>query len=507
MKHPTFLSLLPLALALAGCADTPQEAFAKAQKEFAAHDYNAARIHLANALQGMPGDKAIILMQAKTLLALGDGEGARAAIGQLTGGQVPTGELAELAAEAALLRGQPDEALAVLGTMQGVEADRLRGLAAIKKGDTATAATMFARGKAAGGNARLFADYARLLLMSGDIAGAKDLADQAARLAPDGIDTLLLQGDLAVRSGDLNRALAVFERAGQLYPASLAPLIGRASVLGDMGRTKDMKPLVDRAAEAAPDDLSVAYLQVRLAALNKDWGAVRSRVQGLEAKLGPLDPIRQLYGEALLRLGQAQQAISQLQPIVRAMPANRAAIALLAEAQLAGGDARAALTTIRPLADSDIARSEELALAAKVAKAAGDPAATRYEARSRSPQPRVLGQDLADGDAAMRAGNWAGAVESYERILKATDGRNVVVLNNLAYAQTMLGNFGQARDYSARALKLAPENASVLDTAGWAAFKSGDVAAAKGMLRKAAQLAPQNATIRAHLAEAERAPG
>jgi hypothetical protein len=59
-----------------------------------------------------------------------------------------------------------------------------------------------------------------------------------------------------------------------------------------------------------------------------------------------------------------------------------------------------------------------------------------------------------------------------------------------------------------RVLKVAPGNASVLDTAGWAWFKSGrDLARARQLLRQAVQAAPRNMTIRAHLAEAERAPG
>jgi len=208
----------------------------------------------------------------------------------------------------------------------------------------------------------------------------------------------------------------------------------------------------------------------------------------------------------LLRLGQGEQAIAQLQPVVRAMPGNRDAVLLLGEALLARGDARGALAALRPLADSPAARGEELALAAKAAKAAGDPQAATYETRAKLPALQAAGRDLADADAAMRAGNWAGAVEAYDRILKVTDGRNPLVLNNMAYAQLMLGNHAAARGYADRAMKEAPDNASVLDTAGWVRFKSGkDIEEARRLLGRAAQLAPGNPAIRVHLAEAERA--
>ena len=505
MKHAL---ILPALLVLAACAETPEQSFAKAQSEFAAHDYAAARVHLTAALQANPNDRTMLLLQAKTLLALGDGDGAGTALATLAGNNPPSGELAELSAEAALLRKVPDMALGFLGTSTSVEAERLRALALIQKQDMAGAQQHFEKGLAAGGSGRLFADYARYRLLSGDIAGADELAAKAAKIDPNGIDTLLVGGLIAVRHGNLKLALELYSRAAKLYPASVAALTGMAAVLGDLGRTDEMRKVLDRAGGVAPTDPTVVFLRAREAAARKDWSAARAIIQPVESTLAPLDPIRQIYGEALLRLSQNQQAIGQLLPIVHAQPGNREAVRLLAEAQLAGGDAAGAVATLRPLADQPDARSDELALMAKAAHALGDPAAATYEARSKRPAPQALGHDLSDADAAMRAGNWAGAVQSYERLLAVTDGKNLVVLNNMAYAQLMLGNYDKALDYAGKALQVAPDNPSVLDTLGWAQFRSGrDIAKAKQTLRRAAQLAPQNATIRAHLAEAERAPG
>ena len=505
MKKALFL---PVLLALGACAESPEQSFAKAQREFAAHDYAAARIHLTGALQAKPGDRAMRLLLVRTMLALGDGDGAEAALAQLTGTAAPRGELAELAAEAALLRKVPDVALGLLGAATSVEAERLRALALIQKQDLAGAQAHFETGLAAGGSARLFSDYARYRLLSGDIAGADELAAKAAKADPDGIDTLLVTGLIFVRHGKLEQALERYSRAAKLYPASVAALTGQAAVLGDLGRSDDMQKVLARAAIVAPTDPTVMFLRARSAVARQDWADVRSVIQPAEGTLAKLDPLRQLYGEALLRLGQNQLAIAQLEPIVRAMPGNREAVRLLAEAKLAGGDAAGAVATLRPLAVHPAARSDELALMAKAMRALGDPAAANYDARSKQPAPQALGHDLSDGDAAMRAGNWAGAVQAYDRLLAATDGKNVVVLNNIAYAQLMLGNFDKALDYAGKALKLAPDNASVMDTAGWAQFRSGHgITQARQLLRRAAQLAPQNATIRAHLAEAERAPG
>ena len=505
MKHAL---ILPALLLLSACAESPQQNFAKAQREFAAHDYSAARVHLAAALQAEPGNRTMLLLQAKTQLALGDGYGAGTALAALAGKTAPVGELAELSAEAALLRKAPDVALGFVGAATSVEAERLRALALIQKLDMTGAQQHFEKGMAAGGNARLFADYARFRLLSGDIAGADELAAKAAKADPSSIDTLLIGAVVAVRHGNLQLAYDLYLRAAKLYPTSVAAMTGQAAVLGDLGRTDEMQKVLDRAGALAPNDQTVIFLRARNAAAHKDWAAVRGIVQPVGGTLELHDPLRQIYGEALLRLGLNEQAIAQLGPIAAATPGNREAVRLLAEAKLAGGDAAGAMVTLRPLADNPAARADELALMAKAAQAVGDPTAASYEARSKRPAPQALGQDLSDADAAMRAGNWAGATQAYDRLLSATDGNNIVVLNNMAYAQLMLGNHAKALDYAGRALKLAPDNPSVLDTAGWAQFRSGrDVGRAKQMLRRAAELAPKNATIRAHLAEAERAPG
>lgn len=502
MKHSL---ILPALLALAACGQpSPAEKFAAAQAAFANNDFAAARLHVAEALGGQPGDKAMLLLQAKTLIALGEGDGAGAALEKLAGA-APQGELAELAAEAALLRNSPTVALDLLGEAKGAEPERLRALAAIQRGKLDLASEHFSKALAAGGNARTFADFARFKLLSGDVAGAQEMAEKATKAAPQGLDTLLIKGQLAANSGDLATSLSHYERAAALFPASQAALLGQAAVLGDLGRLDDAQKVVGRLMAFAPKQKDVVFLAARLGVARKDWSGVRLAIQPIEGELQPNDPLRALYGEALLRLGQNELAIAQIKPIVSSQPGNRFVVRLLAEAQLATGDAAAAVATLRPVADLPGARPEELALMAKAATAAGDAKASNYAARAKAPAPQMVGSDLAEGDAAMRGGNWARAVTAYDRILSATDGRNVVVLNNMAYAQLMLGNSAKAREFADRALKLAPENPSVLDTAGWVRFKSGtDLKEAGRLLRLAAEKAPGNLTIKSHLDEARR---
>ena len=500
--------VLPALLLLSACADSPADLLAKAEAAYAAKDFTVARIHATQALRDDPQNRQLLLIQARSLLALGDGEGAQSAINRLSGGKPPSGDLALLAAEAALLRRAPDAVLAALEGNGTAEAKRLKAMAWLQKQDTTKAREALERAVAAGGSAAVFADFARLELIEDRPDAALDLLTRAEKADPGLLAVLLVGGEIHARRGDPARALGYFDRAVKGWPGNLAAQTGRAAVLGELGRLDELEAALKPLEASMANNPDIRFLKARLALARKDWEGVRAVVQPEESRLQVQDPLRLVYAEALLRLGQAELAIAQAGPIARAQRSNRHAAAILAEAQLAAGDAKGALATFRPIGASPEARAEERALLARIARAAGDPAATELAARATQPAAQALAADLAEADAAIRSGAWARAVTAYERILAVTDGRNVLVVNNMAYAQSMLGNHTKALDFAERARKLAPGNASVLDTGGMVRLRAGrDLDEALRLLRLAAQKDPANPAIRARLAEAERRAG
>lgn len=494
------------ALALAACSGPAQPNLRQAERAFTSHNYAAARLQLLALLDSHPDDRAARLLLVKTLVALGDGEGAGNAIRKLASPIGASGELAELSAEASLLRRQPDEALATLTATHSVEAGRLRGLAALQKGEVAGAVGHFDKAVAAGGNARLFADYGRLHMVSGRIAAALAMVGRANRIAPDDIDTLLIEGELAGRRGDRVRALDRYVQAVQLYPTSVAALVGQANVLADLGRVDQLQQIMTRLAVAAPYNTMVIALQARAAAAQGDWVHVKDIVQRAEAKFPSTDPTRALYAEALLRLEHADLALAQIAPLARAFPHNRAVTRLNGEALLASGDAETAMIALKPLADHTAPNPADLKLMIQAARRAEDPSASHYERMLRQQQTQALLGEFRKGDAAVRARDWAAAANVYNRILGATGEPSLVALNNMAYAQLMLGRADQALIFAKHAMAVAPSNPSVLDTMGWVMFKAGgDVKVAKGFLARALRLAPTNKAIRAHVIEVDKA--
>lgn len=494
---------LAIALALAGCGDSPEARLERAAKAFAAHDYRAAQIDLAAALQEQPDNQKLLELAARNYLAQGDGVAAQGALDKL---RMRPADFALLAGEAALLRGQPKEALQALDGRKDSEAFRLRALVAVALDDPKGAETAFAAGASApGAKARLFADHARFRLAQADLAGAAALSRQAIGADPRQLDALLVGAEVAVANGDLAAALKQYDRAAAAYPGNLAALAGKAGVLGDLGRKAELAELVDKVAKSAGGDPRVAYLQARVAADANDWRKVRDLLQPLESSLEGRDDAQVLYAQAQLALGQAELARSRLEPLVRRVPGNALAAMLLARAQLGSGDSKGAVATLEARAAKPDAPHELVALMAKATRAAGDASADAYAARAGRPSPQELGAELAKGDTALKAGNWQAAAVAYRRILSATDGRNALVLNNLAYAEQQLGNDRRAVELALKALKLAPDNPSVMDTAGWLLAKTGgDRNHALDLLREAARRAPANRTIASHLAEAEK---
>lgn len=492
-----------LALALAACGVSPEERMDRAQQAFEEHRFSEARLDLGTLLQADEGDAEALELLARTQLALGDGVGAQATLERLDRAGSAPADYTALLAEAFILQGDFESALAAgeaLGTADGL---RIAALAHIGLGSAEQAESAFYRGtQASGDRSRLYADYARFTQMRGDLAQAMELAGKSRDADPEGLDPLLVSAAVAQASGSPTQALSYFEQAQAHWPESRAALLGRIGVLGDMGQLAEAADLIAEAARRMPGDPDVIYLQARLAAEDGDWGDVRDLLQPIEGRENPRQQL--LYARSLVELDMPEQALPRLTAMVRRTPDQAEARRVLARAQLAVGEAGNAFETIAPLATSPEGTPRDLAVYAEAARQSGQVGKIDQALAEAPPEERVATL-LAQADAHMRAERWRAAIESYEQLRGWTGDSNALVLNNLAYAKSRTGATQEALAHAMRALELAPDHPSVLDTAGWLMVQDGkDRARGIELLERAAQLAPGNTAIAEHLEEARR---
>lgn len=503
--HHAFLCLLGAAL-LNGCGASPQEQYARAQTAFAAQDFNAARIDLVSALRATPGDREMLLLLARSQLRLGDSAGALATAETLRALGTQSAELARIEAEADLLAGKPREAVARLENDASADSWRIRAAAMLHLGDPSGALNAYEEGMARGDELRLISDYAHFLLAANDVAGASALAERLRDTASNAFPTLMLAGDIAIRTGNTEVALAHYRQAADLYPKQLRPLMAEAGALEAMGKLKTAQQVAKRAATLAPDDPWVKALRLRLAAVAGEWDWVRSELLPAESSLNPQSSEAMLYGEALLRLGYAEQARAQLSRTVLLQPGNRYARRMLGEAQLLAGDANGAFQTLLPLGQGLLVQRDELASLERAARQASEPGADDWRARLESPRFQRLNELVSQGEAAMMSNDWSGAATAWKRVLAI--GEDSTVLGYLAFALVMSGDPAAAIAPADRALALTPEATDIRITAAMARIRARrDLDAARALLRRVQQEQPMNLQAALLLRQAQAAAG
>lgn len=496
----TFACLALIALAACSHAD-PAARFADARAAYAAEDYKQARAAVLAALESDAGNRDMLLLLVNADLALGDGEGAGRALARLADGGMHGQDWNALSANAALLRGQPQDMERLLGSDQGPVAWRLRGEAALAAGDTVAALGDFQRGMAAGTDFRLAWDYARMLIDADDLDGADRALAVMRQAGPDRLDTLLTAGVIAEALGQLDAARAGYVLAAKHYPARSEPLLALADLADQRGDLKQASDYLAQAAALAPDNPQVLSSLVRIADEQADWEKVRKLLAPHESSLDLHGTDGLYYADALHHLGHTEAARAILQQALSLSPQNQQIRMKLAECELDLGDGPGALRTIRPVADSVLAGKPELDLAIRAANMAQDASLPGYVARRNSPLLDGIIGRCKQAMAAMQRRDWATALATWRTIAGVGDDPQALKLMALMASKSGQGDV--AIGYADRALTLDSSNPDMLYMAGVVRLNAGrDHDAARSLLRQALERDPTNRLFRADYARA-----
>lgn len=426
-------------------------AVARGAALLAQDNVTAARAAALAAVRSDPNSGEAHLLLARAQLQLGDGVGAEAELKRANDAGIDPKLTHHLRAQALVLEGQPDKALA--------EADRTdvkflpyglriraRALAALGRFGDAQAALNEAV-QAAPGDAQVWTDLGRFRFISGNVAGAIEASQRAVQLDGGDIDALVLRGELVRSQYGLVAALPWFENALKRDPLYHDALIQYAATLGEAGRSVEMLAATRRAIEARPGSPQAFYLQAVLAARAGNFDLARSLLQKTGGAIDSLPGVLLLGGTLDLEAGDVEQAIDKLRQLVDLQPDNATARTLYASALLRSDSARNALDALRPLVLRGDADPYALTLAARGFERIGDRAqASRFLDRAAMPS-RGDSAPLGIGDtpaalaaAAQQRPGDPGAVVPYIRALLASGDGNAAFARAQLFARSNPGS-------------------------------------------------------------------
>ncbi|WP_160734860.1 tetratricopeptide repeat protein [Altericroceibacterium endophyticum] len=474
--------------------------YEQTRQELSQKEYDKAEDLLLEWLQAEPRNADALTLLARAQLGLGRGVSAIATLDRLaaTGNLPPDYRI--LRGDAELLRKRYDAAMREVQGLPSSEAWRVRALAAIGLQRGSDAENAFHEGLvASGAKAPLRGEYALFLLDRGDIAKAEEQVREAVREDPNALAPMLASAQISITKGDLAAALATYRKARKIYPDSRSVLIGLAEALADLDQYQAMTPLIDELYALAPTDIAVVYLEARVLAGQGDWTVVRDLLQTREDELTDMPEAVLLYARALLELGQDEQALARLSPLIRKWPKLTGARRTLAEAQISTGEVATAIATLQP-AMRGSPSPEILQVMAKAQQELGNSAeAATYRQRAQRAALDRAAKDRSLGEAALTRDAWMVAESAFNRVIKSQGRHDAEVLSKLAYAQGRLGKFQDALRNAEAAFELAPQNPAVMDTLGWLLFRTGkDRPRGFALLENAVRLAPDDELIAQH---------
>ena len=218
------------------------------------------------------------------------------------------------------------------------------------------------------------------LLETGQTLSAAQAIEAAAAIEPEHPEVLYMQGVVAERRQDLERALSYYQRASEGDPTQVDYVVSEVECLVAIGRPWLAQEILQARSADFPQDATLKALQAEVGLLLGDEHAA---LQGLQAALRTVgsDPrLTEEYGLLLVRTGQYEQAVRILEPMYARSPEqmSRLSVRTLASAYLSLGRPQQAKSLLSRLVEKHPNDPHDWTILARAAMICNDWAAARH---------------------------------------------------------------------------------------------------------------------------------
>lgn len=448
-------------------------------------DGNAAVIQLKNALQADPGNIAARRLLGEIYLRIGNGPSAEKEFSTAIRHGAKDLAIKILLARAKLLQGKNKEALEEVPG--DVTDEKLRPDALIVRGQAYLGLRQYDKAREVLSEAdklkpddvRAKIGLAQSYVSQGKIKEGEKEVDEALARKPNSVEALVLKGELRRLNKDLTGAVAEFDKAVKANDKNLLARLGRAAALIDLGKDKEAQADLDAVFRRVPKHPLASYLQALMLAKKKDYVAAQETLQKAGSFLDNHMPSVFLRGAINYALHQYEQAVSNLERYVEAVPNNERARKLLGATLVRKRDPQRAIKVLEPLDKPGTKDAQLLALLGSAYMQTGNFAkGTDYFNRAAEAAPDVASIKMQQALGSLAEGKAKNAVGQLERAIdldpKAQQASVLLALVNLRQR-----NFDAAIKAAKHMQKEMPENPLADNLIGAAYLGKGDRAKAR----------------------------
>lgn len=500
----------PMTASAAAVDKEKSESYLREAREFLEKgDGNAAVIQLKNALQSDPGNIAARRVLGEIYLRVGNGPSAEKEFNAAMRRGAKGLDIRVLMARALLLQGKNKEALEQVAdeiTDEALRSDALivRGQAylGLRDFDKARDALQEAD-KIKPDDVRAKIGLAQSYVSEGKIDEGEKHVDEALARKPESVEALVLKGELRRLNKDLDGAVANFDKAVQTNEKNLLARLGRAAALIDLGRDQAAQADLDAVFRRVPKHPLASYLQALTLAKKKDYVAAQETLQQAGQFLDNHMPSVFLKGAVNYALNQYEQAVTNLERYVQAVPSNDRARKLLGATLVRKREPQRAIDILSPLDDGSAKDVQLLTLLGSAHMQTGKfTEGTEYFNRASEAAPDVASIRMQQALGSLAQGQADNAVGQLESAIDLDpNARQASIL--LALVKLRQRDFDGAMEAAENLRKQMPDNPLVENLIGAAYLGKGEKQKARETFEAALEKRADFHPARMNLAQLE----